>query len=189
MQERRLSAEKPKNSSTLFSSWERKHNRTPSASPAFRQAGMTLTIQFPSTSEKFDNRITCYCLLIACFPTEVTPRNMLSLWPNVLGVPNLSWPPQLNRSQHTTAKDGCFCWCCAGSHIFWTHYQFPHEWQSDDFHCPLSHDNILLHLLANHKHEILHNGLMRNNVKLLRGDCQIGEFLLLNQNGMHVFSL
>ena len=118
MQERRLSAEQPKNSSTLFSSWERKHNRTPSASPAFRQAGMTLTIQFPSTSEKFDNRITCYCLLIACFPTEVTPRNMLSLWPNVLGVPNLSWPPQLNRSQHTTAKDGCFCWCCAGSHIF-----------------------------------------------------------------------
>ena len=32
---------------------------------------MTLTIQFPSTSETFDNRITCYCLymLIAYFPT------------------------------------------------------------------------------------------------------------------------
>ena len=24
-------------------------------------------------------------------------------WPNVLGAPNLSWPPQLNRSQHATA--------------------------------------------------------------------------------------
>ena len=30
------------------------------------------------------------------------PRDMLSLWPKVLGAPNLSWPPQLNRSQHAT---------------------------------------------------------------------------------------
>ena len=44
----------------------RTRNRTPSASPAFRQAGMTLTIQFPSTSENFDNRITCYCLYAYC---------------------------------------------------------------------------------------------------------------------------
>ena len=27
---------------------------------------MTLTIQFPSTSEHFDNRITCYCLYAYC---------------------------------------------------------------------------------------------------------------------------
>ena len=35
------------------------------------------------------------------------PRNMSSLWPIVLGAPNLGWPPQLNhrlnRSQHATA--------------------------------------------------------------------------------------
>ena len=30
------------------------------------------------------------------------PRNTSSLWPNILGAPNLSWPPQLNRSQHAT---------------------------------------------------------------------------------------
>ena len=181
-QERRLSAEiqnleKPKNTSTLlgvFASrkgewprrqerfnclslpecWESKRNRTPLASPVFRKAGMTLTIQFPSTSEIFDNRITCYCLYaIACFPTAAlilikkyiwvriwiakcdlrpldfaqkcpqnagnaisenqisnifrgsmswTPLEMSSLWPNGLGAPNLSWPPQLNRSQHIT---------------------------------------------------------------------------------------
>ena len=111
--------------------------------------GMTLTVQFPSTSENFDNCITCYCLYaIACFPTaalilikkyvwvriwiakcDVRPldfaqkcpqnagnfisknqiskllypsTNISSLWPNVLGAPNLSWPPQLNRSQHAT---------------------------------------------------------------------------------------
>ena len=31
---------------------------------------------------------------------------MSSLWPNVLGAPNLSWPPQLNRSQHATESKG-----------------------------------------------------------------------------------
>ena len=31
-----------------------------------------------------------------------SPTNISSLWPNVLGAPNLSWPPQLNRSQHAT---------------------------------------------------------------------------------------
>ena len=31
------------------------------------------------------------------------PRNMSSLSPNVPGAPNLSCPPQLNRSQHATA--------------------------------------------------------------------------------------
>ena len=30
------------------------------------------------------------------------PRNMLSLWPNVLGAPNLSWPPQLNHRLNST---------------------------------------------------------------------------------------
>ena len=31
------------------------------------------------------------------------PRNVSSVWPNVPGAQNLSWPPQLNRSQHATA--------------------------------------------------------------------------------------
>ena len=66
---KRCGFEELKNSSTLllaWECWERKRNRTPSASPAFRQAGMALTIQFPSTSEHFDNRITCYCFYAYC---------------------------------------------------------------------------------------------------------------------------
>ena len=125
---------------------------------------MTLTIQFPSTSENFDNRITCYCLYayINYFPTAALilikkyiwvriwigkcdlrsldfaqtchqnagnaisenqiskmfrapcpgpPRNMSSLWPKVLGAPNLGWAPQLSRRQHATAS--CFACYCA----------------------------------------------------------------------------
>ena len=42
--------------------WERKRNRTPSASPTFRQAGMTLTIQFPIRQKI----LTIALLAIAC---------------------------------------------------------------------------------------------------------------------------
>ena len=41
------------------------------------------------------------------------PRNMSSLWPNVPAAPNLSWPPQLNRSQHATGYTyRSFCGTC-----------------------------------------------------------------------------
>ena len=32
------------------------------------------------------------------------PTNVSSVWPNVPGAQNLSWPPQLNRSQHATGQ-------------------------------------------------------------------------------------
>ena len=46
-----------------------KRNRTPSASPAFRQVNMTLTIQFPIRHKSLTIALLAIvCMLIACFP-------------------------------------------------------------------------------------------------------------------------
>ena len=47
------------------------------------------------------------------------PTNVSSVWPNVPGSQNLSWPPQLDRSQHATGVHQMlkFTRVCMLSHV------------------------------------------------------------------------